>query len=105
MERSQRPEVLDPAEISRRLAAEGLQWRLEDGELVKEVSGDDFASSLRYVNQVGAIAEELDHHPDIAISWNRVTLAVSTHSAGGITKLDLELARRVDALDALGSPD
>ena len=56
--------------------------------------GKDFADALAYVNAVGALAEEMDHHPDIDIRWNTVTLRLSTHSAGGLTQLDLELARR-----------
>ena len=46
------------------------------------------------------MAEAHNHHPDIAISWNKVTLHLSTHSAGGLTQLDLDLARAVDALDS-----
>jgi 4a-hydroxytetrahydrobiopterin dehydratase len=52
---------------------------------------------------VGAVAEEMDHHPDIDIRWNVVTLRLSTHSAGGITRLDLELAARIDALAGSGA--
>ena len=54
------------------------------------------------MNAVGALAEEMDHHPDIDIRWNTVTLRLTTHSAGGLTQLDLELARRIDALSAPG---
>jgi 4a-hydroxytetrahydrobiopterin dehydratase len=66
---------------------------------VKVHTGRVFADALAYVNAVGALAEEMDHHPDIDIRWNRVTLRLSTHSAGGITEADLELGRRIDALD------
>jgi 4a-hydroxytetrahydrobiopterin dehydratase len=52
------------------------------------------------VNRVGEIAERANHHPDIEIRWNTVTLRLSTHSAGGITGADLELAKQVDALPA-----
>ena len=69
-------------------------------ELVKTRRGEDFADALAYVNAVGALAEEMDHHPDIDIRWNTVTLRLTTHSAGGLTRLDLELARRIDALSA-----
>ncbi len=51
---------------------------------------------------VGALAEEMDHHPDIDIRWNTVTLRLTTHSEGGLTRLDLELARRIDAVSAAG---
>ena len=60
-----------------------------------------FADALAYVNAVGALAEEMNHHPDIDIRWNRVTLRLSTHDAGGLTQADLELARRIDALSRL----
>jgi 4a-hydroxytetrahydrobiopterin dehydratase len=51
------------------------------------------------VNAVGALAERVDHHPDIDIRWNRVYLRLSTHSAGGITQRDLDLAAQIDGLD------
>ena len=54
--------------------------------LVKVAPGRDFADALAYVNAVGALAEEMDHHPDIDIRWNTVTLRLSTHSAGGLTQ-------------------
>ncbi len=79
-------------------ALETLEWRREGDELVKIVTRKDFASALDFVNQVGVLAEKRDHHPDIAISWNKVTLRLSTHSAGGLTELDLELAKAIDAL-------
>jgi len=51
------------------------------------------------VNRVGELAERANHHPDIDIRWNTVTLRLSTHSAGGITEADLGLARQIDSLD------
>ena len=90
-------EVLDPATVDRALAG-GLAWERDGAELRKEQRGRDFAEALAYVNAVGALAEEMNHHPDIDIRWNTVTLRLSTHSAGGITGNDLELAARIDAL-------
>jgi 4a-hydroxytetrahydrobiopterin dehydratase len=58
----------------------------------------DFAGSVAFVNRVAAVAEELNHHPDVAISWNKVTLRLVSHSAGGVTQSDVELARRIDPL-------
>jgi len=83
--------------------ARGLAWERHDGELVKVRRGPDFAHALAYVNAVGALAQELDHHPDIDIRWNTVTLRLWTHTAGGITELDLDLARRIDALEGAGA--
>jgi len=94
-------EVLDAADVDTALAA-GIDWQREGEELVKTRRGKDFADALAYVNAVGALAEDMDHHPDIDIRWKTVTLRLSTHSEGGITRLDLDLARRIDALPARG---
>ena len=90
-------EALDLAVVDRALAEE-LAWRRDGNELVKIWVGKDFAEALSYVNRVGALAEEADHHPDIEIRWNTVTLRVTTHSAGGLTGRDLDLAAAVDLL-------
>jgi 4a-hydroxytetrahydrobiopterin dehydratase len=89
-------ELLDPAVVDGALV--DLRWERHGDEIVKVRRGGDFASSLAYVDAVGVLAEEMDHHPDIDIRWNVVTLRLSTHSAGGLTWLDIELARRIDAL-------
>lgn len=91
-------ELLDDADLGRALPT--LAWRREGRQLVKVVRRQDFAEALAYVNLVGALAEEAGHHPDIEISWNTVTLRLFTHSLGGITDVDLSLARRIDALPA-----
>ncbi|HXQ61845.1 MAG TPA: 4a-hydroxytetrahydrobiopterin dehydratase [Acidimicrobiales bacterium] len=95
-------DVLDPATVDAALAG-GLAWTREGGVLVKVHTGRAFADALAYVNAVGDLAEQMNHHPDIDIRWNRVTLRLSTHDAGGITEADLELGRRIDALPA--NPD
>jgi 4a-hydroxytetrahydrobiopterin dehydratase len=58
----------------------------------------DFAQALAFVNAVGAEAEAMDHHPDIDIRWNKVTLVLSTHSEGGLTANDFTLAGRISGL-------
>lgn len=73
-------------------------WERRGSELVKVVRRHDFAEALAYVNEVGRIAEQAGHHPDLEIRWNTVTLRLSTHSLGGITDADLDLARQIDAL-------
>jgi 4a-hydroxytetrahydrobiopterin dehydratase len=93
-------QVLDPAAVDAALA-EGLAWERHGQQLVKVHTERDFADALSFVNQVGEIAEEMNHHPDIEIRWNTVTFTLSTHSAGGITNADLELAKRIDALPAI----
>jgi 4a-hydroxytetrahydrobiopterin dehydratase len=90
------PTLLTTEEISEGLR--DMEWDWEGSELIKTVELGDFAAALAYVNRVGALAEHHNHHPDISIRWNTVTLQLSTHSAGGITDLDLELARAIDAL-------
>ena len=79
-------------------ALEGLEWELDGGELVKVVRRKDFADALAYVNAVGALAEVVNHHPDIDIRWDTVTLRLRTHSRGGITDFDLSLAGQIDGL-------
>ena len=81
-----------------RALAEGLDWRRDGNELVKTWTGKDFAEALSYVNAVGALAEKANHHPDVDIRWNTVTLRLSTHSAGALTQKDLDLAGPIDAL-------
>jgi len=88
--------ILEPDAVDAALA--GLQWDRHGDELVKVHQGKDFVASLDYVNRVGALAEEAGHHPDIDIRWNKVTLRLTTHSAGGITQADLDLAGRIDSL-------
>lgn len=89
-------ELLDEESVTAGIAP--LSWERSGGELLKVVRRQDFAAALSYVNEVGRLAEEAGHHPDIEISWNTVTLRLSTHSLGGITDADLALARRIDGL-------
>jgi 4a-hydroxytetrahydrobiopterin dehydratase len=89
--------VLETAAVDDALA-DGMAWTREGDELVKVHTGHAFADALAYVNAVGALAEAMNHHPDISIRWNRVTLRLSTHDAGGLTDADLSLARQIDTL-------
>jgi 4a-hydroxytetrahydrobiopterin dehydratase len=74
-------------------------WNQDGEELVKEFECKDFAAALAFVNGVGALAEEANHHPDILIhGWNKVRLTLSTHSEGKVTEKDHQLAERIDAL-------
>ena len=63
-----------------------------------------FRQAVEAISTIADVAEQLDHHPDVDLRWTKVRVAVSTHSAGGVTELDLELARRVDALFPPGQP-
>ena len=89
--------VLSDEEIERRLAdLDG--WSRDGDALTKVFTFEDFAASVDFVVRITPPAEEMDHHPDLAISWNKVTITLSTHSEGGITMNDFELASRIDPL-------
>jgi 4a-hydroxytetrahydrobiopterin dehydratase len=89
--------VLSDDEIGRRLGdAEG--WERHGDSLRKQFEFDDFKGSVDFVNRISAPAEEMNHHPDLAVSWSTVTVTLSTHSQGGITESDFELAAKIDPL-------
>ena len=85
------------AEIQGALA-QAPEWSELNGAIQRTFQFKDFAEAMRFVNQVAAAAEADQHHPDILIRWNKVTLTLSTHDAGGITQKDFDLARKVDGL-------
>ncbi|GAB3680848.1 4a-hydroxytetrahydrobiopterin dehydratase [Actinocorallia lasiicapitis] len=70
-------------------------WTETGSALIKEWVFQDFAEAMTFVNRVAAVAEEANHHPDIHIVWNKVTLTLSTHDTGGLTDKDHDLARRL----------
>ena len=73
-------------------------WSVQKGELHKLYKFPGFAGAMAFVTRVALIAEPMDHHPDIDIRYNKVTLNVSTHSEGGITEKDFKLASEIDAV-------
>jgi 4a-hydroxytetrahydrobiopterin dehydratase len=73
-------------------------WQVRDGALEKAYPCGDFDGSMAFVNRIAAAAAAADHHPDIAISWDTVTLRWVSHSAGGITERDVEMAGKSDGL-------
>ena len=73
-------------------------WRREGDAIAKEFELGDFAGSVAFVNRLAAVAEELNHHPDLSVSWSKVTVTITTHSQGGLTENDFELAKKVDPL-------
>jgi 4a-hydroxytetrahydrobiopterin dehydratase len=79
-------------------------WAEVDGALEREFRFADFAEALAFVNRVGELAEAENHHPDIAIHWNRVTLRWWTHVRDAITERDHELARRTNEVSANAAP-
>lgn len=77
-------------------------WRVEGTFLEREYRFDSYASALSFVNQVAALAEDRDHHPDLLLSWKRVVARLTSHDAGGITQRDFGLAAAIDALPPRG---
>jgi 4a-hydroxytetrahydrobiopterin dehydratase len=92
--------VLSGEELERGLA--GLPgWRVEGDAIVREYELEGgFMGSVGFVNRLAEAAEAANHHPDLAIAWNRVTVTLSTHSEGGVTAKDLALAGEADRLAA-----
>jgi 4a-hydroxytetrahydrobiopterin dehydratase len=73
-------------------------WRREGDSIVRSFDRGDFVGSVRFADAIVGPAEEMGHHPDLEISWATVTVRISTHSEGGLTAADFELAARIDAL-------
>ena len=71
-------------------------WKVKGKAIRKDFSFKSFRSTIVFVNRIATLADEAGHHPDIDIRYDKVTLALSTHDAGGITDKDLELARAID---------
>jgi 4a-hydroxytetrahydrobiopterin dehydratase len=92
-------ERLPDAEIQSRLA-DLPEWSELNGAIQRTFQFADFLDSMRFVNQVAEAAEATNHHPDILIRYNKVTLTLSTHDASGITEKDFDLARQIDSLAA-----
>ncbi|MCW5776350.1 MAG: 4a-hydroxytetrahydrobiopterin dehydratase [Phycisphaeraceae bacterium] len=85
------------AEIQAALAATP-EWSEVSGAIQRTYDFKDFAQAMRFVNKVAEYAERAQHHPDILVRYNKVTISVSTHDAGGITAKDFALAKAVDAM-------
>jgi 4a-hydroxytetrahydrobiopterin dehydratase len=90
-------DTLTPDQI--RTALDELDgWSYADDAIHREYGFDTFLDAIAFINQVAAKADAADHHPDITNSYTSVTLTLSTHSAGGVTDNDVDLARRIDEL-------
>lgn len=75
-------------------------WQIDKGQLAKETTFKDFKEALAYVNKVGAVAESMNHHPDILLhQWNKVKVCITTHDEGGITEKDFLFARKVEGME------
>jgi 4a-hydroxytetrahydrobiopterin dehydratase len=90
-------ELLSEDEIECKLV--GLSWEREGDEIVRDWKFENFAEAIAFVNRVAEAAEEANHHPDIFVhGWNKVRLALTNHSAGGLSDPDFEMAKVFDGL-------
>lgn len=96
-------EVLDQQAVDAGLATLSGGWSGSTDQLMRSIEFADFATAVEFVNRLAPRCEELDHHPDLAIRWRWVDVVLSTHSAGGVTEKDLNLAGIVDEV-ASGLP-
>ena len=87
--------TFDEAQIAEQLSALP-GWYFEDGWIRRVYKTDGWQATLMLTNAIGYLAEAAYHHPDLAVTWGRITVKLSTHSAGGITDKDFELARRIE---------
>ncbi len=90
-------------EAAGRLLAELPGWQIENNRLRKAYRFEDFASALRFVDRVGAMADEQDHHPDVHLGWGRAEIELWTHSVGGLSDNDFIFAAKTENL-AKGAP-
>ena len=90
------PALLDQHEIDTALRARHPEWTGTTAKLARSIEFADFPTAVEFINQLAPRCEELDHHPDLALRWRWVDIELSTHSAGGVTGLDLTLAEIVD---------
>jgi 4a-hydroxytetrahydrobiopterin dehydratase len=88
-------DLLDEEEIEQRLDEIG-DWEREGDDIQKVFEFDDFVTSIKFVNDVAKLAERYDHHPDIDIRYNKVRLSLSTHSEGGLTARDFDIANEIE---------
>jgi 4a-hydroxytetrahydrobiopterin dehydratase len=91
------PKLLSDEDIQDRLKATP-GWSIDGRSIRRQLEFRDFKEAMGFVNRVADRAEAANHHPDIAIAWNKVTLVLSTHSAGGLTENDFRLAAEIDGL-------
>jgi len=89
--------LLSQAEIEAALAG-APGWGQEGEAIAKEFKRGDFVGSVNFIRSLVEPAEEMNHHPDIEISWDTVKISLCTHSDGGVTAADFELAAKIDAL-------
>jgi 4a-hydroxytetrahydrobiopterin dehydratase len=88
--------LLSAAELDEVRGELAADWLVDPHELSRTVEFPAFLTAVGFINELAPIAERLDHHPDLSLSWRTVTLRLTTHSAGGVTEYDVALARELD---------
>ena len=88
-------EKLSPEEVENWTAVHS-RWKFRDDAIRKTYTFPSFRSAIVFVNRVATIADEVDHHPDITIRYDKISLKLWSHDAGGVTERDLKLAERID---------
>jgi len=90
-----RERTWDPSNLGDRLPA---GWEFQENAIVRFYETDGWPTTLMVVNAIGFLCEAADHHPDLSVGWGKITVRLNTHTAGGVTDKDLELAREIDRL-------
>ncbi len=94
-----KPELLSEEGVQQQMTALP-GWQIESRELVKEFRFASYLAGIEFVRHVAVLAEAMNHHPDLVVGWRKVTVRLSTHSAGGLTRLDFELAGQITAVES-----
>lgn len=90
-------EILNNEQIREQLS-QFSGWKVSDKKIEKEFSFEDFRGSVDFVNRVANLAESANHHPEIEIDYDKVEIELSTHSAGGVTQKDIDLATEIEGV-------
>ena len=92
--------LLDTSELEE-IISNFPKWEYREKSLKQDFMFSDFSEAFEFMVQVSEIAEDLNHHPDWSNSWNKVSISISTHSAGGLTALDLKFVEKVESLPGI----
>ena len=97
--------VYSEAEAKRKLSGQLPAWSVEDNHLKRDFKTDGWQTTLMVVNNIAFLAEAADHHPDLTVTWPNVGIRLQTHSEGGITDKDFELAKKIETTVLWRPPD
>jgi 4a-hydroxytetrahydrobiopterin dehydratase len=84
--------------IQEQIKASLKDWVFENNQIQKTFQFDNFVEAINFVNRLASLAEKANHHPDISIQYNKVTISLSTHDAGEVTQKDISLASEIDKI-------